>query len=158
MVSSVLNPVCRGLVGYISFLAPCTASPVYTEYLLYEPLYRIATAQGFKVRAEVPVIHGPRSPGDHKRIDFVLEKAGSAIALEAKWIKDRKPDISKDVDKLRMYNNHIKPSKGYVLLFGKYTDIRHARPIYTGSQRGHGKVVHWDSGRTHYACSWLRFS
>lgn len=158
MSGSVLNPICRGLVGYISFLAPCTASPVYTEYLLYEPLYRIATAQGFKVRAEVPVVHGPKRDGDHKRIDFVLEKKNIAVALELKWIKKKKPDICNDVDKLRTYNSHIKQSTGYVILFGRYANVGCTKPIYTGSKLSTGKVVHWDSGKTHYACSWIKFT
>ncbi|MEQ9011354.1 hypothetical protein [Algiphilus sp.] len=158
MSGSVLNPICRGLVGYISFLAPCTASPVYTEYLLYEPLYRIATAQGFKVRAEVPVIYGPKRAGDHKRIDFVLEKNYIALALELKWIKNQNPNISKDVEKLKTYNTHIKDAAGYVILFGKYADVASAKPVYAGSKLGNGKIVHWDSGKTHYACSWVKFT
>jgi hypothetical protein len=158
-MTSVLNPICRGLVGYISFLAPCTASPVYTEYLLYEPLFRIATAQGFKVKAEAPVIHGPKRPGDHKRIDFVLEKNSSRIALELKWIKSPTPNISSDVEKLRIYNQYVAACEGYVLLFGNFSQVVSAKPKYSGSQKGKGqRVVEWNSRKTHYACNWFKFT
>lgn len=159
MTGSVLNPICRGLVGYISFLAPCTASTVYTEYLLYEPFYRIATSQGYTVRAEVPVPEGVRRRGDHKRIDFILQSTTDTIAIELKWIKSRRPNITKDVEKLRSYNERISSCRGYVLIFGKYSDVSRMTPVYLGARLDKAdKAVNWDSGRTHYACTWLRFA
>lgn len=54
-MSSVLEPICRGLVGYVSYLAACRNSTIYSEYLLYEPLLRIAQAQGYTAACEVAV-------------------------------------------------------------------------------------------------------
>ena len=52
---SILNPICRGILGYVSYMATCSQSEVYSEYLLYEPISRIAQSKGYRVRHEVPV-------------------------------------------------------------------------------------------------------
>jgi hypothetical protein len=71
-MSPVLEPICRGLVGYVSYLGACRNSTIYSEYLLYEPFLRIAHAQGYRTDCEVPVAASTSGKGDKKRIDFVV--------------------------------------------------------------------------------------
>lgn len=86
-MSSILNPICRGLVGHISYLAACSASEVYSEYLLYEPIMRIAQSKGYRVQCEYPVYKGQH--GDSKRIDFDLlhKDRKERLGIEVKWVK-----------------------------------------------------------------------
>jgi hypothetical protein len=82
MAAALLNTICRGLVGHVSYLATCSLSTVYSEYLLYEPIARIAQSKGYIVRCEVPAGIKPRGPGDYPRFDFQLTKGDRSIALE----------------------------------------------------------------------------
>lgn len=155
-MSPVLNPICRGLVGHISYLAACKTSTVYSEYLLYEPLLRIAIAQGYRPQCEVPVGKTP-GKGDHKRIDFRLESPQEIVTIEVKWIKSRRPNISKDVDKLREHSLK-EPAYGYVLLFGPSGYFWKLNPRYTGKCVSRGRLVEWNAGKTRYSAQWLRFT
>lgn len=161
-MSSVLNPICRGLVGHMSYLASCRASTIYSEYLLYEPFCRIAQSQGYSVRCEVPVPEADKGHGDKKRIDFVLKRRGtsermpSSLSVEVKWVRSRSIDIQRDVDKLNAYREvHAIP--GYVLLFGR---IKNDIWVTKARQRplSQGKLVEWGNGKTSYAAQWIRYA
>jgi hypothetical protein len=154
-MSSVLNPICRGLVGYVSYLASCDAATVYSEYLLYEPLLRIAKSQGYTARCEVPVPRINGGVGDHPRIDFYLQRSHDRLGLEVKWIKSKSSDISKDVNKLRSFNIQT-GAKGYVLLFGRSSFFGSLKPKYTGTEMSWGTPVRWNAKRTDYSARWLR--
>jgi len=62
---------------------------VYSEYLLYEPLLRIAQSNGYDVSCEVAVSSGTK--GDKKRIDFDLAKGKERLGVEVKWVKSKTP-------------------------------------------------------------------
>ena len=157
-LNSVLNPICRGLVGYISYLATCRNSTIYSEYLLYEPLLRIAQAQDCKVSCEVPVRSMHRGRGDHKRIDFVLRKGDERIGLEVKWVKpNRIVDIQTDVNKLIQYNKETK-ALGYVIIFGPTKAIELIKfKKNTPQSKSNGEIVNWLSGKTSYGARWFRY-
>ncbi len=155
-MSSVLEPICRGLVGYVSYLATCRNSTIYSEYLLYEPLLRIAHAQGYDTRCEVAVANSHSGKGDKKRIDFVLSKGTERLAIEVKWINKAKPNIIKDIEKLLIYHQQTKAS-GYVLLFGQSGYFEELAPNAGQSSVSHGKLVSWAAGRTKYSARWFKY-
>jgi hypothetical protein len=154
---TVLEPICRGLVAYVSYLAACRNSTVYSEYLLYEPLVRIGHAQGYTVRCEVPVARSASGKGDWKRIDFELTKSGRPFGIEMKWITSPKPDITNDVDKLLTYNR-ASSAPGFVLFFGPSKHFETLRPKAGCSALGAGKLVAWHAGRTSYSARWFRYA
>ena len=45
----VLYRIKRGLSGYVSYLAACEMNESFSEYVLYEPILRVLTAQGYTV-------------------------------------------------------------------------------------------------------------
>lgn len=153
-MSSILNPLCRGVVGYISYLATCSASEVYSEYLLYEPILRIAQSKGFSVQCEFPVSQGAR--GDAKRIDFDLlhKERGERVGLEVKWVKKNIRNFDADVEKLQTHCQQ-KDAPGYLLIFGPKKFVSNSGPTKFLSQ---GKLVEWSAGKTHYAARWFRVS
>lgn len=149
---SILNPICRGIVGYISYLAACSGRPVYSEYLLYEPIMRIAQSKGYKVRCEYPVVKS--TGGDYKRIDFDFKHPEKQrIGLELKWVKRLSLNLDKDIQKLHDHHNQTGAVE-CLLLFGKGEMIKKVKkPKGTKSV---GKLVTWDSGKTCYAARWYR--
>lgn len=155
-MTSVLNPICRGLVGYVSYLATCKTSPVYSEYLLYEPMLRIAIAQKFSVRCEVDVGEIKHGKGDKKRIDFVLSRLGEHVAIEVKWCKSKRPNIQNDCQKLSYFCKDRNKS-GYVVLFGSAKVIESVTPYSSFPEQARGKIVSWLSGKTHYGAVWIRY-
>ncbi len=155
-MSSVLEPICRGLVGYISYLAACRNATIYSEYLLYEPLLRIAHAQGYDTRCEVALANSNSGKGDKKRIDFVLSNDAERLAIEVKWIKTAKPNIVKDVKKLLIYNQDTQAA-GYVLLFGQSGFFEKLTPNAGQPSVSHGKHIFWAAGRTKYSARWFKY-
>ena len=151
---ALLNPICRGAVGYISYLATCDLSTVYSEYLLYEPIARIARSQGYEVRCEVPVGIKTKKPGDYQRLDFEFRKGGRSTALEVKWWNAKNiGDVTKDVAKLKA----SKCKDRFILIFGtdKILARRKAKSNHKPLSWG-GKIVHWNAGKTNYAARWIR--
>jgi hypothetical protein len=154
----VLDPICRGLVGYVSYIAACRSSPVYSEYLLYEPILRIAAAQGYRVRCEVAVGKSNSGLGDRKRIDFALDRPSSSLAIEVKWIKHSRPNVKADVDKL-LACKQAGGAAGYVLCFGHSRYFGKLIPN-AGDYRplSKGRLVSWSAGRTSYAAQWFKYA
>lgn len=64
---------------------------IFSENILYEPILRILNGQGYNVKCEheCPGIKHPLK-GDKKRLDFYAVKDDLKIALEVKWIKNKK--------------------------------------------------------------------
>jgi len=155
-MSSVLEPICRGLVGYVSFLATCKSSEVYTEYLLYEPILRIARAQGWTPRCEVAVAESASGKGAKKKIDFVLKKGSTVIAIEVKWVTNRKPDVQNDTDKLSTYHKKT-GAQGYVLFFGSEKVLRNLSPKTSRTAKSKKPMVRWNAGKTKYVAVCHRY-
>ena len=90
-------------------------SAAYSEYLLYEPALRIATARGWKVRVEYPLASHRDGPGDRRRIDFMFTdpETKKCIALELKWRRRRGSSVSvgNDIEKLRS----VRPKQGFTI-------------------------------------------
>lgn len=156
--SGLLEPICRGLVGYVSYLATCNTSTVYSEYLLYEPLLRIAQSKGYATRCEYEVSKGAK--GDAKRIDFLVSKDGKSVGVEVKWLRSDSAAIANDSSKLATLYAEGKVLAGYVLLFGRASRVKCAmeklkkRRLIT-ADKCH-RVIEWRSGHTSYGASFLK--
>lgn len=137
----------------MSYLATCSLSTVYSEYLLYEPIARIGQSEGYIVRCEVPVGAKHSGSGDYQRIDFQFTNAESSIALEVKWCKTKTCNVTKDVQKLKA----SKSNDRFLLVFGpgkmidRLTVKSSGEPLSSG-----GKLVRWNAGKTDYAAQWFR--
>lgn len=170
-MSQVLNALCRGIVGHVSFLATCRASTIYSEYLLYEPILRIALSRGFQVECEVDAGIPKKGRGDKKRLDFVIKNVHEHLALEVKWTRVPSTDFSGDMNKLKSY---CKPEqetqaqdsgssigtckrRGYLLVFGETKILE--KLCFREKQKpiNAGKLVHWANGRTNNAAQWFRY-
>lgn len=167
---SILNPICRGIVGYISYLAACSGHTVYSEYILYEPIMRIAQSKSFKVQCEYP-LPKPKNDnkennskrGDNKRIDFYLSKKDEekneniGLGIEVKWIdKKLKPkNLKNDIEKLKSFSEQ-KHAHGYLVLFGldKHFEENKLKEISKLSKSS-GKKINFD-GKTNYAACWFK--
>jgi hypothetical protein len=150
--AAFLNTICRGIVGHVSYLATCSLSPIYSEYLLYEPIARIGQSKGYIVRHERPVGSKKVGPGDHKRIDFHFAKRNRSIALEVKWCQRKTCNVTKDVEKLQT----SKSDDRYLLVFGPGKIIDQVKVISSGQRlSSRGRVVRWNAGKTDYAARWF---
>jgi hypothetical protein len=160
LAAPTLDSFCRGLVGYISYLAVCQSRAIYSEYLLYEPLLRIAQAKQFDVACEVPVnvpkALGASPKGDKKRMDFYLVRGEIRFGLEVKWPETEKPNLENDAIKL-IQNAADTRSEGYVLLFGKEEYITNLAPVCTKPSLAERDAMVWSTGRTAYAAKWIRY-
>ena len=150
--SDVLSRVKRGLSAYVSYLAACEMNEAFSEYVLYEPILRILTARGYTVRCEVecPGIAQP-AVGDKKRLDFYAQKANSRFAIEVKWAKSSKPNVSSDIQKLRAILASEPNTRPLLCVFGRKSHIE-ALKFNLGDNRERGKMMYADLGITRFGC------
>jgi hypothetical protein len=150
--NGVLYRIKRGLAGYIGYLAACEMNEAFSEYVLYEPILRILTAQEYTVHAEVlcPGISQPKT-GDKKRLDFVACRQGLTCALEVKWARDRKIMIDGDLKKLSACLSAEPSWKAFLCVFGKESIIT-GLILPTDLLRERGKPVIADFGKTRFGC------
>jgi hypothetical protein len=154
---TIMEPLCRGLVCYISYLSACQTNTVYSEYLLYEPILLIAHAHGYDIRCEVPVEKVKGEKGDNRRIDFLLRKGDGRLCIEVKWIKTKTVHIERDVTKL-LGNYSSAGASGYVLLFGRSSLFKKKLGLVAAQNYiSKGKLVEWQPGRTKYSARWFRY-
>lgn len=104
---SVAEALCDALVGYLTLQARARMYEVYSEYLLYDTIARIAHGRGWYLECEVPVSPlSPKGRGDHRRIDFLLRrnrKARACVLIEVKYSPSpsRIAKVGLDVEKLQ---------------------------------------------------------
>lgn len=149
----VLYRIKRGLAGYVSYLAACEMNESFSEYVLYEPILRILSAQSYKVNCEVVcpgIQHQPR--GDWKRLDFIAQKGEIAFAMEVKWAKEKRINVTNDINKLRAYCSKNINSKGFLCVFGTKSKIEKISLIHNDNITERGKSIIAEFGRTKYGC------
>lgn len=150
--NNVLYRIKRGLAGYVSYLAACEMNESFSEYILYEPILRILTAQGYIVKCEEPC-PGIRQPqrGDRKKLDFIASRDSVVFAMEVKWARNSRPDIEKDLEKLTAYRQHEANSRAYLCIFGRRS---HIVAIQTPKDKltERGDPVYADFGTTKFGC------
>ncbi len=148
----VLYRIKRGLSGYISYLAACEMNEAFSEYVLYEPALRILTARGFHVKCEYPCPgFNKNGPGDYKKIDFVAMGNTEKFAIEVKWVKKAKINVSVDVEKLQKFNEHNHTSRAFLCVFGRKSHIENLSLGKNGLKE-QGKAVYAEFGVTKYGC------
>lgn len=167
---ATMKPLCRGVVGYISYLAACRCREIYSEYLLYEPILRIGMAQGYTVSAEYPVDHeeltallgcqGHREKevGDLPKIDFTFRRGGDRPAhfgLEVKWVKQRTVNVTNDIAKLHVFGQEHE-ALGYLLAFGKASVVEKLELKGAKVLNLQRHVLSWRTVGTSYAARWYR--
>lgn len=148
--NDVLFRIKRGLAGYISYLAACEMNESFSEYVLYEPILRIMTARHYEVKCEY-VCPGVNQPlrGDKKKLDFVATLNNFTFALEVKWARRRRPDISADLEKLIGCRN-TEDWRAFFCVFGKESIISDI--ILDPQLKEVGKIVIADFKKTKYGC------
>ena len=136
-------------------MATTNSNTIYSEYLLYEPIYRILQSKGYDAHCEYAV-ERTNKKGDNKKIDFRVKKDSiDAFGLEVKWAKNKTINVEKDIKKLMMYNDKH-DANGYLLVFGHYKFISVLKFSKGLSYKSSGKVVNWNSGKTNYAACWYK--
>ena len=150
--SDVLSRVKRGLSAYVSYLAACEMNEAFSEYVLYEPILRILTARGYTVRCEVACPGIAQPPvGDKKRLDFYAHKGSSRFALEVKWARSSRPNVSSDILKLRELLAVEPKTRPLLCIFGRKSHIESLK-LSLGDNRERGKMMYADLRVTRYGC------
>jgi hypothetical protein len=146
----VLFRIQRGLVGYVSYLAACEMNEAFSEYVLYEPILRVLTARGYTVQCEV-VCPGIDQPpvGDKKKLDFVALNNGLTLALEVKWVRNRRPSVEEDLRKLIACRD-AKGWRAFLCIFGTESCIANIQ--LPAGLRVQGKAIIADLTKTRYGC------
>lgn len=149
----VLYRIKRGLAGYLSYLAACDMNESFSEYILYEPILRILTAQEYHVKCEVVcpgIQHQPN--GDKKKIDFVANKNDSQFAIEVKWARKRTINVNNDIKKLSAYKNYVHNARSFFCVFGTENNISNIviNPNSILIERGNPVIAKF--GVTRYGC------
>lgn len=122
---ATIQSISQGLTAYMTYQARCGMSPAYSEYLLYDPIVRIAKNLGWQTITEYAVNKGKKKPGDYKRVDFILTRknpVSASIVLEIKWLprKVKALSIERDIKKIKKLLPLLKTKlrSGFVLLAG----------------------------------------
>lgn len=152
LTADAVSRIKRGLASYVSYLAACDMNSAFSEYVLYEPVLRILTAQQYEVECEYecPGIEQAQV-GDKKRLDFFAKKPGSSFALELKWAKTSAPRVNNDVAKLRAFMKAKPNSRAFLCIFGRRSVIEDMT-LNLGSYRERGKIICADFGKTRFGC------
>ena len=142
----------RGLCAYVSYLAACEMNQAFSEYVLYEPILRILTAQQYNVRCEVEcpgITHAKR--GDRRRLDFLASREGVSLAIEVKWAKDSRVAVARDIEKLRAVSRTVQRTMPLLIVFGRKSHLE-LMNLSVKNLRELRKPRYADLGRTRYGC------
>ena len=151
-VPEVLYRVKRGLAGYVSYLAACEMNESFSEYILYEPTLRILTARGFTVKCECPCPGIQKAGrGDFKKLDFVASGHQTQFAIEMKWARNSRPNVTADLEKLRSYRNATPGARAFLFVFGTKSAIENA-VLSAPGVREQGVGVYAEFSVTRYGC------
>lgn len=156
-MENILNRLQRGLSGYISYLAACDMNPVFTEYLLYEPILRILLSQRFKVKCEYRLPHFTVDAGGIKRVDFVATRRKQTLAIEVKWLKKRQIDTSSDRKKLIFFQQSNPKSSCVLCVFGRKSFLQEYK-VGDSDFKERGKAVYAEFRTTRYGCRLYSFN
>jgi hypothetical protein len=148
----VLYRIKRGLSAYVSYLAACEMNQAFSEYVLYEPILRILTARGYTVECEAECPGFEQSGrGDKKRLDFYAAGHSVELAIEVKWTKTEKPNVERDIEKLRAVLQ-VKPTAVPLLcVFGRKSHIANLE-LDVPRLKERGDAVFADLRKTRYGC------
>lgn len=125
---NVLFRTKSGPSGYVSYLAACDMNESFSEYKLYETIWRILTARryGVEYKVESPWVDQPAT-GDRKRLDVVATGPGLQFALAIKWAQTTSLNVGKAYEKLAAFRRTKKPRPGFFCVFGKGSIVANVR-------------------------------
>ena len=122
---NLIAALTEGVLSYLIYQSRCGMQSAYSEHLIYEPIVRIATYKNWKItnQFKLPKTENAKFPN---KIDFVFESNDTQIAVEVKYLKNKRNNINvqKDIDKLTQFmsldndNNKI----ALLMITGRYTD------------------------------------
>jgi len=129
----------------------------FSEYVLYEPILRILTARGFKVKCEY-VCPGIKhaSIGDKKKIDFYATKGDLKLAIEVKWAKSKKPKLQKDILKLAAILKERENVLSILCVFGSKVVLEELEVPKTQNLVRLGTMKIADLKHTDYGCRFFQ--
>ena len=64
--------VAEGMAGWASFLQAAKRSPLYSESLLYLPMFELATNRGWNTRPQKKLSKETKGRGRRRTVDFVF--------------------------------------------------------------------------------------
>lgn len=132
----LVEALCDGVAAHLTLLARCGLWPAYSEYLLYDPIVRIAAHLQWKVSCEYALPKKKTGAGDNPRLDFFFsdDVRKLDVAVEVKWPRDtnKSCSVKKDVAKLRS----VRATKGHkidgrLLLVAGYHVVKDDSPLLT---------------------------
>ncbi len=124
-MTSVAIALCDTLTAYLTLQAREGLSPAYSEYLLYDPIVRVARYRGLVIRSEVGLQKMNPGRGDLERIDFAFQashRSRATLFVEVKYVPRLRTwiDITNDVRKLQRVLEDAPPrSRAFVILAGR---------------------------------------
>lgn len=96
----------EGLAGWLSYQQAARRHAMYSEYLIYPPIYHVAAGRGWTTEPQKALRETARRSIDflfRRRADTALQWAAGAAALEVKFVKARRTfggKIENDLAKL----------------------------------------------------------
>lgn len=115
----IIKQFVHGLVGYMVYQSNCGISNIYSEYLLYDPILRIAKNKNWNLINEHTIDN--KRERTSKRIDFYFSKKDTNIFLEMKRVKAKSPygpDLKNDINKLLKVKNKEDDSRCFIIVTG----------------------------------------
>jgi hypothetical protein len=97
--------IAEGMAGWGSFIQAAKRSPVYSEHLMYMPMFELATNRGWSTRPQKKLSKEKERPGRYSTIDFAFRSPDESIGIlvEMKFDKYNTVHclgITKDIYKL----------------------------------------------------------
>jgi len=126
----------EGMAGWASYAQAAKKSPIYSESLIYLPIFELAKGRKWKARPQKRLVKKIANQGRNKTVDFVFQSEDGEIGifLEAKFIRHSAThcvQVTKDIHKLiSLTPNDISERRPpahiyrYVLVMGRESDIK----------------------------------
>lgn len=94
MEKKLVHRLVDGVAGWLTYKQAAGARTLYSEYFLYQPIYEIASGQGWSVRAQEPIANRPKKSGAPSTLDFVFyelplkdDRNIGIIMMEVKYLR-----------------------------------------------------------------------
>jgi len=147
---AVAQALADALTAFMTLQAKQGMHEAYSEYLLYDPIVRVAMHRGWAVRSEVKLQKLTPKKGDNQRIDFVFSQKTprpSNVLLEVKYQKRlaKTVDVRHDLEKLKMQlDREPRGTRALLVVAGRLrrrqhrhaTNVDLGAPLYKTSYAG----------------------
>ena len=92
--NKMIKSLAEGVLSYYVFLSKCGVATTISEYILYEPFFRMLNKnKEMVITCEYPVSLKSSVKGDKKRIDFVIQQIPKTKAIKGKSKSQKEPSI-----------------------------------------------------------------